>query len=332
MTFEVHSLGGLIPGFVSGIVKEQPFFTLYSNLYCNLMFGINQIKTAALLGLLSGLIILVAYYLVGNESGLLIGLAIATFTTFGSWFYADQAALASYQARPLSREEDSELYDMVARLSEQAGIPTPKIFTVPTKAPNAFATGRDPDHATIAVTEGIRNLLSPEELEGVIAHELTHVRNRDTLIQAVAGTIGGAITFVGRLLTLGALYGPVGQGGRRGTNPIGLLFLIILAPLSAGLIQMAISRTREYAADAGAAEITHNPLALASALDKLETLSHQIPMHGNPAMAHLLIINPLSRKGLQSLFMTHPPTEDRIRRLAELAEQQTQGEAAVSAA
>ena len=182
------------------------------------MFGINQIKTAALLGLLSGLIILVAYYLVGNESGLLIGLAIATFTAFGSWFYSDQAALASYRARPLSREEDPDLYDMVARLSEQAGIPTPKVFTVPTKAPNAFATGRDPNHATIAVTEGIRNLLSAEELEGVIAHELTHVRNRDTLIQAVAGTIGGAITFVGRLLTLGALYGPVGQGGRRGNS------------------------------------------------------------------------------------------------------------------
>lgn len=286
------------------------------------MLGINQIKTAALLGLLSGLIILVAYYLVGDESGLYIGLAIATFTTFSSWFYSDQAALAAYQARPLQRQEDPELYGMVERLSDRAGIPTPKVFTVPTQAANAFATGRDPNHASIAVTQGIRNLLSQEELEGVIAHELTHVRNRDTLTQAVAGTIGGAITFAGRILTLGALYGPVTQDSRRGGNPLGFLFLVVLAPISAGLIQMAISRTREYAADAGSAEITQNPLALVSALQKLETMSKQIPMHGNPAMAPLLIINPFSKQGLQALFMTHPPTEERIRRLEELAQQQ----------
>ena len=197
----------------------------------------------------------------------------------------------------------------------------PKIYFVPTQSPNAFATGRDPNHAAVAVTQGIIDLLTPEELETVLAHELTHVKNRDTLTQAVAGTIGGAITFLGRILSFGALYGPVYRDDRRGTNPIGLLFLIVLAPLSAALIQMAISRTREFAADQGSAEITQNPLALASALEKLEAVGHQIPMNGNPAMSPLLIVNPLSTQGLQSLFRTHPPTEERIRRLMELAQQ-----------
>ncbi|MBD2067019.1 M48 family metalloprotease [Leptolyngbya sp. FACHB-671] len=284
------------------------------------MFG-NQIKTAALLGLLSGLIVLVAYYLVGDEQGLFLGLAIAAFTSLSSWYFSDQAALASYQAQPMTREQAPDLYDMIAKLSDRAEIPMPKVFLVPTESPNAFATGRDPNHAAVAVTQGILNLLSPEELEGVLAHELTHIRNRDTLTQAVAGTLGGAVTFVGRILTLGALYGPVTRDTRRGANPIGLLFLIVLAPLSAALIQMAISRTREFAADLGSAQITQNPTALASALEKLEQVGHQIPMHGNPAMSPLLIVNPLSAEGLQTLFRTHPPTEERIRRLIEMAQQ-----------
>jgi heat shock protein HtpX len=284
------------------------------------MFG-NQIKTAALLGLLSGLIVLVAYYLVGNEQGLFGGLAIAAFTSLSSWYFSDQAALAAYQAQPITREQAPDLYDMIAKLSDRAEIPMPKVFLVPTESPNAFATGRDPNHAAVAVTQGILNLLSPEELEGVLAHELTHIRNRDTLTQAVAGTLGGAVTFVGRILTLGALYGPVTRDSRRGANPIGLLFLVVLAPISAALIQMAISRTREFAADLGSAQITQNPTALASALQKLEQVGHQIPMHGNPAMSPLLIVNPLSAEGLQTLFRTHPPTEERIRRLIEMAQQ-----------
>jgi heat shock protein HtpX len=285
------------------------------------MVGINQIKTAALLGLLSGLIVLVSYYLIGDEQGLYLGFAIAAFTSFSSWYYSDQAALMAYRAQPIAREQAPELYDVIAKLSDRAGIPTPKIFVVPTQSPNAFATGRDPDHAAIAVTEGILKLLSAEELEGVLAHELTHVKNRDTLTQAVAGTLAGAITFLGRILTLGALYGPVTRDDRRGANPIGLLFLIVLAPLSAALIQFAISRTREFAADQGSADITGNPLALASALEKLETIGQQIPMNGNPAMSPLLIVNPLSTQGLQSLFRTHPSTEERIRRLMEIANQ-----------
>lgn len=282
----------------------------------------NQIKTAALLGLLSGIIVLAGYYLVGNEQGLYIGLVVAALTTFGSWYFSDQAALAAYQAQPVAREQAPELYDTIARLSDRAQIPMPKLFLVPTKSPNAFATGRDPNHSAIAVTEGIVELLSQDELEGVLAHELTHVRNRDTLTQAVAGTLGGAITFLGRILTFGALYGPVTRDSRRGANPLGLLFLIVLAPLSAGLIQLAISRTREFAADQGSAEITGNPVALAHALQKLEEVGHQIPMNGNPAMSPLLIINPLSGGGLQSLFRTHPSTEERIRRLLALAQQQ----------
>lgn len=285
------------------------------------MLGINEIKTAALLGLLSGLLVLGGYYLVGNEQGLYMGLVFAALTSFGSWYYSDRAALATYNAQPIARHESPELYDTVASLSDRAGIPMPKLFIVPTQSPNAFATGRDPEHATIAVTQGIVDLLSREELEGVLAHELTHIRNHDTLTQAVAGTIAGAITFLGRILTLGALYGPVTRDNRQGGNPVGILFLIVLAPIAAALLQFAISRTREYSADLGSAEITGNPKALATALEKLEAMGRQIPMNGNPAMSALLIVNPLSTKGLLALFRTHPPTEERIRRLLELANQ-----------
>jgi heat shock protein HtpX len=281
----------------------------------------NQIRTAALLGLLSSLLVLGGYYLVGNEQGLYIGLGLAALTSFGSWYSSDQIALATYQAQPLARESAPELYDMVAALSDRAEIPMPTLFVVPTQSPNAFATGRDPEHSAIAVTEGIVDLLSREELEAVLAHELTHIRNRDTLTQAVAGTLAGAITYLGRILSFGALYGPVTRDDRRGGNPMGLLFLVVLAPIAAALIQFAVSRTREFSADLGSAEITGNPLALASALEKLEEVGHQIPMNGNPAMSPLLIVNPLSTQGLQSLFRTHPPTQERIRRLLELAQQ-----------
>ena len=285
------------------------------------MFGGNEIRTAALLGLLSGVFVLAGYYLIGDEQGLILGLIFAAFSSIGAWYNSDRIALASYAAQPIERSQAPELFDMVQRLCDRAEIPLPRIFLVPTQSPNAFATGRDPNHAAVAVTQGIIELLSPDELESVLAHELTHVKNRDTLTQAVAGTIAGAITFLGRILSFGALYGPVYRDNRRGTSPIGLLFLIVLAPLSAALIQMAISRTREFAADQGSAEITGNPLSLAAALEKLESVGHQIPMNGNPAMSPLLIVNPLSTQGLQSLFRTHPSTEERIRRLMELAQQ-----------
>ncbi|MDK3160168.1 M48 family metalloprotease [Kamptonema cortianum] len=284
----------------------------------------NQLKTVGLLGLLSGLLVLAGYYLVGNEQGLYLGLIFAAISSFGSWYFSDQAALAAYRAQPLQREEAPQLYDSVARLSNKAGLPMPKLFIVPTRTPNAFATGRNPENSAVAVTQGILEALTPEELEGVLAHELTHIRNRDTLTQAVAATLAGAITFVGRMLTFGAMYGPVTRDNRQGGNPLGVLALIILAPISAMLIQMAISRTREYAADAGAAEITGNPLGLVNALQKLEEIGRQIPMNGNPAMSPLLIVNPITAGGLQSLFRTHPPTEERVRRLTALLQQPKQ--------
>ncbi len=284
------------------------------------MAGMNQFKTLALLALLSGLIVLAGYLLVGNEQGLYYGLGFAALSSFGSWYYSDRAALAAFQARPTPREEAPELFERLEALCDRAGIPIPTLYVVPSESPNAFATGRDPNHAAIALTQGIIDLLPADELDAVIAHELTHVRNRDTLTQAVAGTLAGSLTYLGRILTLGALYFPFARvGGRRGNNPLVILFLLVVAPLSAGLIRMAISRTREYAADAGAAEMTGNPLALVRALETLEATGQKIPIHGNPAFAPLFIVNPLSKEGLMTLFRTHPSTEDRIQRLQALA-------------
>lgn len=284
------------------------------------MAGMNQLKTLLLLALLSGLIVLAGYLLVGNEQGLYYGLGFAALSSFGSWYYSDRAALSAFQAKPTPREQVPELFDRIEKLSDRAGVPNPTLYIVPSESPNAFATGRDPNHAAIALTEGIIELLPPDELDAVIAHELTHVRNRDTLTQAVAGTLAGSLTYLGRILTLGALYFPVARVGRRGNNPIAILFLLVIGPLSAGLLRMAISRTREYAADAGAAEITENPLALVRALETLEATGQKVPIHGNPAFAPLFIVNPLSKEGLMKLFLTHPPTEDRIERLKALAE------------
>ncbi|MGJ3253847.1 MAG: M48 family metalloprotease [Elainellaceae cyanobacterium] len=284
------------------------------------MAGINQLKTLALLALLSGLVVLAGYLLVGDETGLYYGLGFAALISFGSWYYSDKAALSAFQAKPTQFEDAPELYARLETLSEQAGIPTPTLYVVPSESPNAFATGRDPKHAAIALTQGIIDLLPDDQLDSVIAHELTHVRNRDTLTQAVAGTLSGSLTYLGRILTLGALYFPMSRGGRRGNNPIAILFLLVIGPVAAGLLRMAISRTREYAADAGAAEITGKPLSLAKALETLESMGQKVPIHGNPAFAPLFIVNPLSKEGLMTLFMTHPSTEDRIKRLKELAE------------
>jgi heat shock protein HtpX len=236
---------------------------------------------------------------------------------FVSYFFSDKIALAMYRAQPVTRDQAPRLYSIVERLTQRTGLPMPKIFVIPTESPNAFATGRNPQHASVAVTQGILGLLSDEELEGVLAHELGHVRNRDILISSVAATIAGAITVLARMGSWGAMFG--GYGSRddrdRGGGGIGALLMLILAPIAALLIQMAVSRSREYAADETGAHITGNPYALASALSKLEAYSRRVPMQATPSTAHLFIIQPLVGVNFASLFSTHPPTAKRIERL-----------------
>lgn len=283
----------------------------------------NQLKTVSLLAILSGLLIGISYWIIGGSTGVIVGIAIAAFTNIFSWYQSDKIALAAYRAQPISPSEAPGLYQMVQRLCDRGGLPMPAIFIVPTQAANAFATGRDPEHAAVAVTEGILNLLSEDELEGVIAHELTHVANRDTLTQAVAATIAGAISFLSQMLSYGLWYTPYSRDNRNAPNPLGLLFTVILAPLAATVIQLAISRTREFAADAGSARLTGNPRALARALERLEDAARQLPMAGNPAFEPLLIVNAFSgSQFLSQLFSSHPSTEARIEQLLKL-EQQT---------
>lgn len=281
----------------------------------------NYIKTIGLLSLLTGLLVAIGYYIIGGASGIVIGLVLAAGMNLGSWFFSDKIALGAYGAQPASREQAPRIYAMLERLSQRAGIPTPNLYVVASPAANAFATGRDPNHAVVAVTEGIVDLLSEDELEGVLGHELTHVINRDTLTQAVAATVGGAISQLAYMAQWASFSGGYGGNNRRGGNPIGLLLAVFLAPLAATLIQMAISRTREFSADAGAAQLTGNPRALASALQKLELTARQMPMQGNPAFEPLLIVNAFSGQGLTALFATHPPTEKRIERLLQLEQE-----------
>lgn len=279
----------------------------------------NQIKTVALLGLLSGLLVAIGYA-IGGSGGALIGLVIAAVTNFFSWYSSDKIALAAYQAQPIAPEQAPELYAMVQRLCQQADLPMPRLFVVPSPGANAFATGRDPEHAAVAVTQGIVNLLPPDELEAVIAHELSHIKNRDTLTQAVAATVAGAISYLAQILQFGMMFGGMSRD-RQGGNPLALLATMILAPLAATVIQMAISRTREFEADAGAARLTGNPRALARALQRLEAGARQMPVQANPAFEPLLIIKPFSGQFLSGLFRTHPSTESRIENLLKLEQQ-----------
>ncbi|MEL7351942.1 MAG: M48 family metalloprotease [Cyanobacteria bacterium P01_A01_bin.116] len=276
-----------------------------------------QLKTVALLGLLTGLLVVIGYSLYGGP-GAILGLVMAAVTNFGSWFYSDKIALSAYKAQPVTREQAPELYSMVERLAAKADIPMPGVYVVPGAAANAFATGRDPEHAAVAVTEGIVKALSTEELEGVLAHELTHIINRDTLTQAVAATIGGAIAFLAQMLQYSMFFGGNRNRDGGGANPIALMATIFLAPMAATVIQMGISRTREYAADAGAAKLTGNPRALASALQRLEASAQRLPMDANPAFSPLLIVNSLPQQMFRSLFSTHPATEDRVAALLEI--------------
>lgn len=283
---------------------------------------INQVKTAALLALLSGLLITISYWVIGGSTGVIVGIVIAAVTNLFSWYQSDKIALAAYGAQPVSPQAAPGLYAMVERLSQRANLPMPSIYVVPSQNPNAFATGRDPQHSAIAVTEGILQILPEDELEGVIAHELTHIANRDTLTQAVAATIAGAISFLAQMLSYSLWFSPYSRDDRNGPNPLGLLLTVILAPIAATIIQLAISRTREFAADAGSARITGNPRALARALQRLDATARQIPLNANPAFEPLLITNGFSGQFMSNLFSSHPPTEVRVEALLRLEQQQ----------
>jgi heat shock protein HtpX len=268
----------------------------------------NIFKTTLLLTLLTLILVLAGTYF-GGEDGALLAFGIAAIMNFVSYFYSDKIALRMYSAQPVTREELPRVYAVVERLAARDGIPMPKIYVIPTDSPNAFATGRNPKHASVAVTHGILGLLTDEELEGVLAHELSHVRNRDILTSSIAATLAGAITILARMAFW---FG----GGRRRGGLIGMLVMLLLAPLAATLIQLWVSRTREYEADASGAHLTGNPYALATALEKISSVSRQVPLLADANSAHMFIIAPLlSGQSFASLFSTHPPVQKRIERL-----------------
>jgi len=273
----------------------------------------NTVKTAALLAALSALLLAIGEGF-GGANGLLIAFAIAVVMNFGSYWFSDKVVLRMYRAREVG--PDHRLHQIVARLARNAGLPMPRVYVIPQASPNAFATGRSPTHAAVAATEGILHLLDDSELEGVLGHELAHVRHRDILTSSIAATIAATIIMLARFAEFAAIFG--GFGGRQersGSNPFALLAMIIVAPLAAALIQAAISRSREFDADRGGAAIAGNPYGLVSALRKIEAASKRVPLDANPATAHMFIMKPFSGRGMMALFSTHPPTEQRVARL-----------------
>lgn len=283
----------------------------------------NGIKTTILLATLTGILVAIGGML-GGQQGMVIALVFAGVMNFVSYWFSDKIVLKMYGAHEVDERQAPELYAMVRELAERTGMPMPKLYVIPQEQPNAFATGRNPRHAAVAVTQGILRLLSRDELRAVLAHELGHVRNRDILISSVAATIAGAISMIANLLQWGAMFGGLGgrsdEEGNGGGNIIGLLATIIIAPIVALIVQMAISRTREFSADTTGAQLSGNPLALASALRKIDAYAHRIPMTaGNPGTAHMFIVHPFAGGGVMRLFSTHPSTEERVRRLEQMA-------------
>jgi heat shock protein HtpX len=275
----------------------------------------NQLKTTFLLALMT-VFIMVVGNLLGGRQGMIIALVLAAGMNFFSYWYSDKIVLKMYQAREATPQQAPELIEIVQTLSRQAGLPMPKVYIIPKEAPNAFATGRNPDNAVVAVTQGLLNLMDRQEVMGVLAHEMAHVKNRDILIGTVAATMAGAIMMLATMARWSAIFGGMGRDDDNGgMGVVGMIVMSIIAPLAAMIIQMAVSRSREYQADATGARIAGNPEGLARALEKLGTYSQRIPMDAKPSTAHMFIVNPLSGKSLQSLFSTHPPLEDRISRL-----------------
>jgi heat shock protein HtpX len=278
----------------------------------------NYFKTALLLGALTGLILLCGQML-GGRTGMTVALVLAAVMNFGAYWFSDKLVLARYRAKPVSPADAPALHAILDRLVARAGLPKPTLYLLPERAPNAFATGRNPSHAAVAVTQGLLDVMSEEEVEGVIAHELAHVQNRDILISSIAATIAGAITLLASFARFGALFGGMGgrderdNGGAAGV--IGLLVTAIVAPVAAMMIQMAVSRSREFAADATGARFAGSPQGLARALRKLGDYGRRIPLDASPATSHMFIVMPLGGGGLGKLFSTHPPIEERIRRL-----------------
>lgn len=276
----------------------------------------NQLKTVILLAALSGLLVVLGGYL-GGKNGATLALVIALAMNFGSYWFSDKIVLSMYHAQEVTEAEAPDLYNLIRELTRNAGLPMPKVYIIPDDSPNAFATGRNPEHAAVAVTEGILSILSRDELAGVIGHELGHVKNRDILIQTVAATIGAAITY---LAQFGFLFGGRSDDDRAGGGSfLGSLMMMILAPLAAAIIQMAISRSREYIADETGAKICGHPLWLASALGKLQKGVERVPMQAEQATAHMFIVSPFFGSGMSNLFSTHPPIENRIERLEKMA-------------
>jgi heat shock protein HtpX len=284
----------------------------------------NLVKTGVLLAALTVLLVLIGGAL-GGQHGMVMAFGLAMVMNFGSYWFSDRIVLAMYRAQPVDEAQAPGLYRIVRTLATRAGIPMPRVYILPDDSPNAFATGRNPQHAAVAVTDGILRVMSEEELEGVLAHELSHVQNRDTLIMAIAATLAGAITYMAHMAQWAMIFG----GGRRdndesdsGGGVLGGLLMIVLAPLAATLIQLAVSRSREFEADASGARMAGQPWGLATALEKLEVASKMAPMQATPATAHLFIVNPLTGGGWMTLFSTHPPIAERVARLRAMSKSQ----------
>ncbi len=273
----------------------------------------NTAKTVGLMVLLMGLFVVIGYYL-GGEQGMVIAFGFAFLMNVVTYWFSDKIVLTMYRAQEVDEATAPGLFRIVRRLAQRAGMPMPRVYIIPQAQPNAFATGRNPSHAAVAVTQGLMQIMDDEELEGVLAHELSHVGNRDILIGTVAATLAGAIMILARIAQFAAIFGGGDSRGRRGGG-IALIFIAIFSAIAAMLIQMAISRSREYQADASAAKLSGNPRGLARALDSLRRSTQRVPMDASPATSHMFIVNPFTKKGISSLFSTHPPVEERIERL-----------------